>query len=116
MSQGRRAAATRMPRMTTSEPEQTSEPEGTPEPTERVVIVGAVDDVWRVSAAHMEPLRFRAAAEAEKAGHRVAQTLIRLGFDARVDTYDAAGALAATKAYSARVGGPPPAPRRQLNS
>jgi hypothetical protein len=115
MSQGRRAAATRMPRITTSGPERIPEPEQTPVPTARVVIVDTVDGVWRVSAAHMEPLRFRDAAEAEKIGHRVAQTLIRLGFDARVDTYDAAGALAATKAYSARVGGPPPA-RRQLNS
>jgi hypothetical protein len=92
--------------MTTSEPD----------PTERVVIVDIVDGAWRVSAAHMEPLRFRSPDEAEKAGHRVAQTLSRLGFDARVETYDAAGALTGAKPYPARTGGPNLTPRRQLNS
>ncbi len=92
------------------------QPDLPPELAERLVVVDAVDGAWRVRAAHMEPLRFRSPAEAEKAGHRVAQTLIRLGLDARVETYDAAGALTDTKPYAARSGGPGPAPRRQLNS
>ena len=87
-----------------------------PEPGERVVIVDIVDAAWRVSAAHMEPLRFRSAAEAEKAGHRVAQTLSRLGFDARVETYDAAGALTGARPYPAQTGGPHLTQRRQLDS
>jgi hypothetical protein len=115
MSQARRAATARMPRITTSEPGPPP-PERKPEPAERVVVVDALDAAWRVSAAHMEPLRFRSPADAEKAGHRVAQNLTRLGFDARVEIYDAAGALTAAKPYPARAGGPPKAPRRQLDS
>jgi hypothetical protein len=105
-----------MPRVTTSEAEPAPQSERKPEPAERVVVVDVLDAAWRVSAAHMEPLRFRSPADAEKAGHRVAQNLARLGFDARVEIYDAAGALTGAKPYSARPGGPPPAPRRQLNS
>jgi hypothetical protein len=101
-----------MPRIATTEFEQTPRPE----PAERVVIVDTVDGAWRVSAAHMEPLRFRGPDEAEKTGHRVAQTLTRLGFAARVDTYDASGALTGTKAYPARIGRPNLTPRRQLDS
>jgi hypothetical protein len=63
----------------------------------------------------MEPLRFRSAGEAEKAGHRVAQNLTRLGLNARVDTYDEAGALTGAMPYPAK-----PAQRltlrRQLDS
>jgi hypothetical protein len=114
MSEARRAATARRPRITTSDPER--KPQSEPELAERVVIVDAVDGAWRVSAAHMEPLRFRSLSEADRAGHRVAQTLTRLGLDARVDTYDAAGALTGTKPYPARTGGPNLTPRRQLDA
>ena len=116
MGQGRRAAATRMPRVTAFEARRAPERQRPPESAERVVSVHIINGVWRVSAAHMEPLRFRAAEEAEKTGHRVAQTLARLGFDARVETHDAAGAVIATQVYPARIAAAPSAPRRQLDS
>ena len=82
LSQLRRAAGVRAPREATSV---------TAEQADRVVVVDVLDGAWRVQAAHMEPLRFRSAAEAERAGHRVARTLARLGFNACVETYDALG-------------------------
>jgi hypothetical protein len=86
--------------------------------TDRVVIIQILDGAWRVCAAHMEPLRFRSAAEAERAGRRVAQTLARLGFDARLDLHDEAGVLTSATPYAAETEALDlrPPPRRQLHS
>lgn len=83
---------------------------------DRIVVVDAMEGAWRVQAAHMEPLRFRSAAEAERAGHRVARTLARLGFNARVETYDAAGDLGGTARYQGETPGSRPPARRHLDS
>ena len=88
------------------------------EPVNRIVTIEAVDQAWRVRAAHMEPLRFRTAAEAERAGQRVARTLSRLGFDTRLETYDEAGTLIETAPYAAETNivDLRPPPRRLLHS
>lgn len=83
---------------------------------ERIVIIDVAEGAWRVQAAHMEPLRFRSADEAERTGHRVARTLARLGFNARVDTYDAAGEHTATQRYRGETRELRRTPRRQLDS
>lgn len=80
-----------------------------------MVVVDTVDGAWRVQAAHMEPLRFRTAAEAERAGHRVARTLARLGFNARVDTHDALGDRTTAARYVGETRGTRSA-RRRLDS
>ena len=89
---------------------------GEVEQADRVVIVEALSDAWRVQAAHMEPLRFRSAAEAERSGHRVARTLARLGFNTRIESYDAAGGLHGVARYSREAPGARPPPRRRLDS
>lgn len=88
------------------------------DPRDRIVTVEFQDGAWRVRAAHMEPLRFRSGAEAERAGRRVAQTLSRLGFDARLDLHDEAGVLADTAHYPGETDALDlrAAPRRQLDS
>lgn len=88
------------------------------EPVDRIVTIEAVDEAWRVRAAHMEPLRFRTADEADRAGRRVARTLSRLGFDTLLETYDAAGVLTGTAPYPAETNiiDLRPPPRRQLHS
>ena len=88
------------------------------DPTERTVTVQVLDGAWRVRAAHMEALRFRSAAEAERSGRRVAQTLSRLGFDARLDIHDEAGVLAGTTHYAAETEVPESraSSRRELDS
>lgn len=85
---------------------------------DRIVTIEVADDAWRVGAAHMEPLRFRTEAEAERAGRRVASTLSRLGFGARLESYDAQGVLADTAHYAAEMEMTDwrPPPRRQLHS
>ena len=83
---------------------------------DRIVIVDCADGAWRVQATHMEPLRFRSAEEADRAGQRVARTLARLGFDARVDSLDATGDRTATRRYPAETARlRTTAPRRRLN-
>lgn len=83
---------------------------------DRIVTVDCADGVWRVQAAHMEPLRFRSGEDAERAGQRVARNLARLGFDARVVSCDPAGDHAATRRYPAETGRlRAGAPRRRLD-
>ena len=79
-------------------------------------MVDVLEGAWRVQAAHMEPLRFRSAAEADRAGHRVARTLARLGFNALLETYDALGDLSATARYRGETPNLWRSPRRQLDS
>lgn len=71
---------------------------------DRIVTVDCADGIWRVRAAHMEPLRFRSLEDADRVGERVARNLARLGFDARVDSYDTAGGRAGTRCYPAETG------------
>lgn len=66
---------------------------------DRTVSVVLMGDIWCVRAAHIEPLRFPSIGEAEEAGQGVAQNLATLGFDARLDIHDAAGALVRTMRY-----------------
>ena len=83
---------------------------------DRIVIIDVLEGAWRVQAAHMEPLRFRSAADADRAGHRVARTLARLGFNARVERYDTPGDLAVTARYPAETRRSRPPARRHLDS
>ena len=83
---------------------------------DRIVVVDAVGGIWRVRAAHMEPLNFRSADEAERAGRRVAQTLARLGFEARLDTYGDDGGLIESARFAAAQRDLRLSPRRQLDS
>lgn len=83
---------------------------------DRIVTVDCADGAWRVQAAHMEPLRFRSAEDAERAGRRVARNLARMGFGARVDSYGTTGDRTATQWYPAETGRlRANAPRRRLN-
>lgn len=112
LSEQRRAEGAHTPAETTSE----ADPRRDGEQADRVVVVDALDNAWRVQAAHMEPLRFRSAAEADRVGHRVARTLARLGFNARLETYDALGDLNVTARYPGETSSLWRSPRRQLDS
>jgi len=61
------------------------------EAVERIVVVEPHSGAWMVRAAHLEPLWFRNAEDAERAGARVARTLAGLGLAARLDVLDEAG-------------------------
>ncbi|WP_293902197.1 hypothetical protein [Phenylobacterium sp.] len=95
MSQLKSAVGGRLSRATLAR----VEPAHDAPPAERVVVVDCLGTAWRVHAAHMEPLRFRTAAEAEKAGRSVATNLTLMGFDTRLDTHDDAGGLVRTMRY-----------------
>lgn len=83
----------------------------------RVVVVEPHNGSWQVRAAHMEALWFRAFADAERAGARVARTLAGLGLAARVDVLDEAGAVARSTAWPAEAEiFDFAAPRRRLDS
>ena len=112
MSQSERATSDASPEDATPDADRPGEIDQ----ADRVVIVEALNDAWRVQAAHMEPLRFRSAAEAERSGQRVARTLARLGFNTRIETYDAQGALNGVDRYSGEDPGARPPPRRRLDS
>ena len=86
------------------------------EAADRIVVVDAIGGIWRVRAAHMEPLNFRSADEAERAGRRVAQTLARLGFEARMETYGDDGGLIDTARFAAAQRDLRLSSRRQLHS
>lgn len=70
---------------------------------DRIVIVEPAGEGWRVHSAHMEPLCFAAAEEADRTGRRVAQNLARLGLDTRLDTYRAGGEIARSERFPAET-------------